>query len=471
MSDQADLALAGKLAAVLAQAAAAEVVRVQDEALAIKSREFLDAAFRNEAFQAEVVALLRSPFAAQGDELLEAVRASEARMTGLVQQAGRSATLAGDSANEAADCLRAVNGFAEMFASWESKLKTLLEMVDAGMIQGDGGDRDASSFSKYAYLIEPDEDRFIDDAWARAIERGQREQLKVWKQGQEYWSKRERSPYGGGWLGSAVSPLIELVVADPWVHARGTLRVPGRMQGRAATRWGSIVYCEGDRGRSLIDNNGWGKQTNAPVGFYVEHGCEVGGAMIYGFEQGLQDLIIVGLNGVLPIYIAQSPDRMHFYRLKILSHQGALVGIKHGPELRAPWFTVKQRPDSNVSLPDPVFSGLQMEGPHSSMYGQAAAMLAGVNGLFESNLYGWQQGPMVFSDHQWDVSVRVNDSVTGDGRSYTTPDRILPYCISQVKGVPRSKASAAFFRDGWYVKKGSLAEESRGFYVKGQRII
>lgn len=470
MSDQ-DMDLAGKLAAVLAQAAAAEVVKLQDARLELKAKEFLTAAFRDDAFKSELVEVLRGPFASQGAAFLDSVKASESRVSGLVQQAGRSATVAGDGAAQAVDALNASRALSEMFDSWRPKLEALLELVDNGQIQGDRGASGAGSFSKHAYLIEPDGDRFIDDAWRRAIDRGQKEQLKVWQQGQEHWSKRVQSPYGDGWLGSAVMPLIELVIDDSWVHAKGTLRVPGRMQGRAVARWGTIVYLEGDRDRSLIDDNGWGMQTNAPVGFYVEHGCEVNGAMLYGFEQGLQDLVIVGMNGVLPIYIAHGPDRLHFYRLNIQQHQGGMVGIKHGPELRAPWFDVKQRPDRNVALPDPVFRGLQMEGPHSSQYRQAAAMLSGNNGVFEANLYGWQQGPMVFSDHQWDVSVRVHDSITFDGRSYTTPDRILPYCISQVKAEKRSKAQAAYFKDGWYVKKGSLAEESRGFYVKGQRII
>lgn len=330
--------------------------------------------------------------------------------------------------------------------------------------------------NKFTFRLEKDDKHFnADKSLAKIIEEGQKYQVEYWHSGEERLGKRWSSPSGEGWLGSVVSPLVRVNFDEPEYHFRGTQRIPSRFCMSGGYGWSSVAYCELDSDECLIDDNRWGTQTNARVGFYVEPASFVDDAVLRAHEQRISDLIIVTLNGGMPVYLGMNQDRFSMENVNIQQHQGALVGIKHGPILDADWYPVKQRPIGNVSLPDPRFINMQMEGPFSNKPQQAAMMLSGLNGSITNlNLHGWAGGPVIFSDNNWLINgITVDEGLTADGRLFTDPNKILPYCISQVD--PNAKRSAvgpvAGGFEGWYLPKRSKAPATKGFYQKGQTII
>lgn len=325
---------------------------------------------------------------------------------------------------------------------------------------------------KFKFYLEKDENYFADKSFAKIKEEGQKIQAEYWHSAEERLSKRFTSPYGEGWIGSAVSPLIRVMCYEPEYHFHNTICLGGRMK-LDGFGWNSVLYNELD-GDVLIDNNGWGMQTNAPVGIYVEPSTIVNGMTIRAVEQQICNVILASLNGGLPVYLAMNQDRFLMENVNIQQHQGALVGVKHGPILEAPWYKVRQVLEGHVALPDPRFINLQMEGPFSNKRPQAAMLLSGTNGTISNlNLHGWKMGPLVFSDHYWNINgITAHNGKKANGVQFTSDEEILLYCISQVKSEKRSSVSGACpaFK-GWYLPKRSLAPETAGFYQKGQVII
>lgn len=326
---------------------------------------------------------------------------------------------------------------------------------------------------KFKFYLEKDENFFADESLEKIISEGQKMQAEYWHSAEERLSKRFSSPYGAGWLGSAVSPLIRIMCYEPEYHFHNTIRLGGRMK-LDGFGWNSVLYTELDGDNVLIDNNGWGMQTNAPVGIYVEPSTVVNGVTIRAFEQQICNIIIAALNGALPVYMAMNQDRFLMQNVNIQQHQGALVGVKHGPVLEAPWYKTVQVLEGHVALPDPRFINLQMEGPFSSERKQAAMMLSGTNGIISNlNLHGWKNGVLVFSDHNWLINgITAHNGKKANGVQFAPDNEILLYCISQVESIKRSAVSCAnpCFK-GWYLPKWSKAPETAGFYNKGEMII
>ena len=175
----------------------------------------------------------------------------------------------------------------------------------------------------------------------------------------------------------------------------------------------------------------YGFNTGAPIGIYVEPSVDVDEEFrTRPFEQSIENCLIVAHNGTLPIYLADNQDRFWIKNCNIQQHQGAMVGIKHGPPVKTDLF--RQAPMANVYLADPKFLDLQMEGVHSMTRPQAAIFCAGNNihmrGL---NLYGWLQGPYLHGGKNRYVQCQVHKSNTHDGRT--------PLALDEVCGVTLNK--------------------------------
>lgn len=327
---------------------------------------------------------------------------------------------------------------------------------------------------KFKFYLEKDENFFADKSFEHIINEGQKIQAEYWHSAEERLGARWGSPSGEGWLGTTVSPLIKIICNEPEYHFANTLRLPSRFQLTSHARFASVLYFEMNGDKKLIDNNRWGMQTNDPVCIYVEPSTVVNGAVMRNFEQGISNVIIVALNKGLPIYLGADQDRFWIQDVNIQQHQGSLVGIKNGPVLDADWYPVEQKISGNVSLPDPRFLNIQMEGPFSNKRPQAAMMLTGLNGIISNlDLHGWMQGPVIFSDNNWILNgITADEGLTHDKRLFCDPREILTHCVSQV-GEKRNSyvAPTAGGLDGWYLKKRSLAPRTAGFYTKGQVII
>jgi len=325
------------------------------------------------------------------------------------------------------------------------------------------------------YLKRDDGGYHADESWKKIIDEGQKIQSEYWFNGEERLGKRFTSPYGEGWIGSAVTPIIRIIGYEPEYWFRNTARLPGRFQFTHHAHFGGYNYFELNGEEVLYDDNGWGMQTNSPVCIYVESATKLdSGAIIRPFEQAIYNTAIVALNNGLPVYLSINPDRFWMKDVNIQQHQGSLVGIKHGLMLEKDWYPVEQIANVAVALPDPRFINLQMEGPFSNKRKQAAMLLSGTNGIISNlNMHGWQNGVMIFSDHYWLINgITAHNGKNFSGAQFTSDKEIMLYCISQVKAEKRSAVSCACpaFK-GWYLPKRSLAPESAGFYEKGQVII
>jgi len=288
---------------------------------------------------------------------------------------------------------------------------------------------------RYHYELDPKDP---DGSWDRILKEGQAEQRKDFLEGEAYWtSKQGKSPSGYGWFGSVSMPVITIVATAPEYNFRSTKRLPGRFRLWSPTRWGSTLRFHCDEGPTLHDNwtnsagIAYGFKTDAPIGIYVEPTTYVDDQFhVRPFEQSIENCLIVAHNGTLPIYLADNQDRFWIRDCNIQQHQGAQVGIKHGPPIDTS--IIRQAPMANVYLADPKFLDLQMEGPHNAQRPQTAIFAAGNNihmrGL---NLYGWLQGPYLHGGMNRYVQVQVHKSNTHDGRQ--------PLPLHEVCGVTLNK--------------------------------
>jgi len=328
--------------------------------------------------------------------------------------------------------------------------------------------------NRFEFYLERDSNLYADASLEKIIKEGQKIQSEYWHNAEERLGARWGSPSGEGWLGTTVSPLIKIICNEPEYHFANTLRLPSRFQLTSHARFASVLYFEMDGDKRMIDNNRWGMQTDDPVCIYVEPSTVVNGAVMRNFEQGISNVIIVALNKGLPVYLGADQDRFWIQDVNIQQHQGSLVGIKNGPVLDADWYPVEQKISGNVSLPDPRFINIQMEGPFSNERPQAAMMLSGLNGIISNlNLHGWMQGPVIFSDNNWILNgITADEGLTHDKRLFCDPREILTHCVSQV-GEKRNSyvAPTAGGLDGWYLPKRSKAPRTAGFYTEGQTII
>ena len=332
--------------------------------------------------------------------------------------------------------------------------------------------------SKFEFVLEVDEDgHYSDESWEEIIKKGQELQYAYYKAAEDKYSKIW--PLFPGWHGSAMAPVIKIICEEPEYHFKDTKRLPGRFCLSSNRRWSSVLRFYGDGQKLLKDTIAYGTATNAPVGLYVEGKTKVqtsqGEMLMKPFEQTIEDVIICAHNGVLPIYLSMNQDRFCIRGAKILQHQGALIGIKHGPiinETNYPFPAIQDTEGNNVYLADPRFENLQMEGPHNNKRPQAAMLLSGNNIIISNlNLYGWMQGPYMHGGQNRLINgLTQHWGNTHDGRMYCSRDEIVSYTVSYRSNTKDSdcfSGIAGNFKK-WYLPKRSRVPSKGGWHNAGE---
>lgn len=336
---------------------------------------------------------------------------------------------------------------------------------------------------KFEFVLGKDEEGFSDSSWEEIIKKGQQIQYEYWKEAEETWNKQFKMYEG--WHGSAMSPVIKIICEEPEYLFKNTVRLPGRFCLSSNSRWSSILrfYTFGDK--VLKDDTGYGYKWDSPVCIYVEGKTHTkmpdGGTMIMKpFEQTIEEVIICPMTKGIPIYLSEDQDRLSIRDCKILSHGGAQVGIRHGPQLAEnnyPWEGVTQskKGDSNVWITDPRFVDLQMEGPHNNKRPQAAMFMSGANIIVQNlNLYGWMQGPYFHGGINRIINgLTQHWGNTSDGRMYCARDEVVSYTVSytdNTKDTDSFSCIAGNFKQ-WYLKKHSRAPEKGGWHNQGELIL
>ena len=336
---------------------------------------------------------------------------------------------------------------------------------------------------KFEFVLGKDEEGFSDSSWEEIIKKGQQIQYEYWKEAEETWNKQFKMYEG--WHGSAMSPVIKIICEEPEYLFKNTVRLPGRFCLSSNSRWSSILrfYTFGDK--VLKDDTGYGYKWDSPVCIYVEGKTHTkmpdGKTMIMKpFEQTIEEVIICPMTKGIPIYLSEDQDRLSIRDCKILSHGGAQVGIRHGPQLAEnnyPWEGVTQskKGDANVWITDPRFVDLQMEGPHNNKRPQAAMFMSGANIIVQNlNLYGWMQGPYFHGGINRIINgLTQHWGNTGDGRMYCARDEVVSYTVSytdDTKDTDAFSCIAGNFKQ-WYLKKHSRAPEKGGWHNQGELIL
>ena len=336
---------------------------------------------------------------------------------------------------------------------------------------------------KFEFVLGKDKEGFSDSSWEEIIKKGQQIQYEYWKEAEETWNKQFKMYEG--WHGSAMSPVIKIICEEPEYLFKNTVRLPGRFCLSSNSRWSSILrfYTFGDK--VLKDDTGYGYKWDSPVCIYVEGKTHTkmpdGGTMIMKpFEQTIEEVIICPMTKGIPIYLSEDQDRLSIRDCKILSHGGAQVGIRHGPQLAEnnyPWEGVTQskKGDSNVWITDPRFVDLQMEGPHNNKRPQAAMFMSGANIIVQNlNLYGWMQGPYFHGGINRIINgLTQHWGNTSDGRMYCARDEVVSYTVSytdNTKDTDSFSCIAGNFKQ-WYLKKHSRAPEKGGWHNQGELIL
>lgn len=311
-----------------------------------------------------------------------------------------------------------------------------MEMVKNLIIQ-EFKEHAKSAITRYGFVIDADRP---DESLENAIKNGQELQQPFWEEGEERWQRElGESPKGEGWYGSVSMPVITLVLTEPEYKFRNTIRLPGRFQLRSYSRWGSAIRCDGTGDKVLVDHIPYGHCYNEPIGIYVEPATTLpSGMIVRPFEQSINDCLIVGSNGVLPIYLAQNPDRLHITGNNIQQHGGGFFGIKHGPAYEADWMPKPARPDDLTYIGDTVISVNQFEGPHrmthpSGSRKQAGVFFTGLNvQVRDNNFWGWSQcvyshggGGRVITGNT------ANHGDTADGRAWANKDELVMATVCQ----------------------------------------
>ena len=370
-------------------------------------------------------------------------------------------------------------------------LATAIEQVDANREQIAAireqlvniGEQPQAKTDPYTFdLYDKNGNGVIDDEWEGIIEAGQALQAKVWLKKEAYWTARLGTPPANqvGWYGTSTMPAIRILARSGEHFARNTLRLPGRFQLTCASRWGAMIRMYGDGEKTVVDDIAYGVATNAKIGIYVEPKTiveTVNGTMtVKPFEQTIERVILVAMNGVLPVYLAQNQDRILIQECNIQQHQGAQIGIKHGPPLqgRNYPFASTQVLDGNTYLADPRFLNLQLEGTHKATRKQAAIFASGNNMQFIGlNLYGWTMGVLCHGGQGRVVNgLTMHDGITADGRRFTLKDNILAVALSTRQGANKDAVSgvAGGFKV-WVLPKRSPAPSTAGWYIKGEGLM
>jgi len=334
---------------------------------------------------------------------------------------------------------------------------------------------------KFEFVLGVDADgHHSDESWEEIIKKGQEIQYTYWKEAEDKYSKIWK--LFPGWHGSAMSPVIKIICEEPEYHFRDTKRLPGRFCLSSNRRWSSVLRFYGDGQKVLRDNIAYGTATNGPVGLYVEGKTRVqtskGEMLMKPFEQTIEDVILCAHNGSVPVYLSTDQDRFCIRGTKILQHQGALIGIKHGPAINLDSYPFDAKQDntgSNVYLADPRFENLQMEGPHTNKRPQAAMLLSGNNIVITNlNLYGWMQGPYMHGGQNRLINgLTQHWGNTHDGRKYCERDEIVSYTVSYRDNTKYSDSFSGIagnFKQ-WYLPKSSKAPSKGGWHNYNELIL
>jgi len=335
--------------------------------------------------------------------------------------------------------------------------------------------------AKFEFVLGVDADgHYSDESWEEIIKKGQELQYAYYKAAEDKYSKIW--PLFPGWHGSAMAPVIKIICEEPEYHFKDTKRLPGRFCLSSDRRWSSVLRFYGDGQKVLKDTIAYGTATNAPIGLYVEGKTKVqtsqGEMLMKPFEQTIEDVIICAHNGVLPIYLSMNQDRFCIRGAKILQHQGALIGIKHGPiinETNYPFPAIQDTEGNNVYLADPRFENLQMEGPHNNKRPQAAMLLSGNNIIISNlNLYGWMQGPYMHGGQNRLINgLTQHWGNTHDGRMYCSRDEIVSYTVCYKHNTKDSdcfSGIAGNFKQ-WYLPKRSKVPTKGGWHNAGEHTL
>jgi len=356
-----------------------------------------------------------------------------------------------------------------------SSLPAKVEALEAS-IKNSTTDR----YNSYQFqLKDKNGDGYVDEEWEEIIQKGQLVQAKVWVEKEKYWTERLGTPPANqtGWYGTSTMPTIQIVCTEGEYFFRNTARLPGRFQLTCFARWGSMLRFFGNGDKVLKDDIAYGVATNANVGIYVEPKTIVetanGTMIVKPFEQRIEKVIIVAMDNVLPVYIADNADRFSINDCNIQQHKGAQIGIKHGPLLQRSTypFPPTQMTDGNVYLADPRFENLQMEGPHNARRRQAAIFASGNNMLFIGiNLYGWNHGIYCHGGQNRVVAnCTAHWGITADGRQWTTKDDIVLFLLSVTPGnTPDAAAGNAGGFKQWILPKRSMVPSAGGWHNAGE---
>lgn len=333
----------------------------------------------------------------------------------------------------------------------------------------------------YEFNLENDDEGYADDSWDRIIKHGQEVQQPFWEEGEQRWNRElGPSPKGIGWYGSVSMPIITIRLTEPEYKFRNTKRLPGRFALRSISRWGQAFRCDGKGDKVIKDSIGYGHCYNEPIGIYVEPATELpSGMIVRPFEQDIRDCLIVGTNNVLPIYVAQNPDRLHIVGNNIQQHGGGFFGIKHGPAYAADWMPKPARIVDDVYLGDTVISGNQFEGPHRMTHRtgsrrQAAIFFGGNNvQVRDNNFYGWSH--CVYSHGGQGRVVTGNTAHhgdTADGRSWAKKDELVMCLLSCTQSLNPDAIgmNAGGFKE-WVLQKGSRVPSAGGWHAAEERCL
>jgi len=327
--------------------------------------------------------------------------------------------------------------------------------------------------NKFEFVLEKDSQGFADESWEKIIKEGQRIQFEYWKKAEEKWGKIYKM--FPGWHGSAMSPVIKILAEEPEYYFKSTARLPGRFQLSSTRRWASILrfYATGDK--VLKDDIRYATQTNAPIGLYVEGKTRVGEMLIKPFEQTIDNVILCSMQKNIPIYLSQNQDRLNINNVKILSHGGANIGIKHGPALSKdnyPFDAIQDTTGDQVWLTDPRFQDLQLEGPHNNQRPQAAMVLCGANIIISNlNMYGWMQGPYLHGTKNALVNgITIHNGLTSDGRRFCADDEIITLTISKQDDNDIVTGVAGGFKV-WVLPKRGRVPSKGGWHNAGEVIL
>lgn len=336
----------------------------------------------------------------------------------------------------------------------------------------------SSQLNPYAFALKDENgDGDVDEEWEAIIQKGQAIQREFWLKSEKEWTEKlGSSPSGVGWFGTAESPVITISCEEPVYYFHNTARLPGRFRIWCPARWGTFLRFQGDGDKVLIDNNAWGTQTNAPIGIYFEPSTQVGDIRIRNFEQTIQNVMIIAQNGVMPIYLPENPFNLQISDCNIQYHQGARIGLKHGPALfPTGWeYPVEQILSHNNYLPDPKFINIQMEGNHKFERRSCGFLVTGNNMIFQNiNFYGVLHGIYAHGGMGRVVTgCTLHHGKTGDGRTWAPKDQFVLVLMSQRAGNnPDTVEGNAGPGMIWTLPKGSAVPSAGGWHNEGERCL